>query len=497
MRGFKADGTVRPSSMDAEADRLGALEKAESYLQSRIRREGNRTRPLTVGDSRQRGLDRLRRMMNLLKDLGDPHLEYPVVHVAGTSGKGSVSTMVAAIVRSAGLRTGLHVTPYLQTPLEKLVVNDRLATPEEFWDLVEWFKSRIKGAAADGRTIEARYGSTWVALTFEYFRRAAVELAVIEAGAGGRYDLTNVVSPAVAAVTSVGLDHVLSLGPTIDDIADHKAGVFKKGVPAIAIDSGDRAFATLESRALSVGAIFRPVRPGIDYWPVSGDPRWPRLTYRGRNFEVTAAEIGLRGAHQVDNGAVACAIADVLVDEGYPISQTSVLAGLRRATLAGRLEILRGAPEIVLDGAHNPDKAAALASALEALRDGRRLSLVLGVLGYKSANGIVAELAQVADFIVVTEPRVYMKAALPAEELGRIVKSVGVRFAVRPNSDDAFETAVEWAGPNGVVCVSGSLYLVGNLRERWYPSSAISLQSTQWPVQPEYIARPTPGGQLG
>ena len=483
--------------MDAEAGRLAALEEASSYLQSLIRREGNRTRPLTVSDSRQRGVDRLQRMVDLLKDLGDPHLEYQVVHVAGTSGKGSVSTMVAAIARFAGLRTGLHVTPYLQTPLEKLVVDDRLTTPEEFWDLVEWFKSRIRDAAADGRTVDARYGSTWVALTFEYFRRAAVELAVIEAGAGGRYDLTNVVRPTVAAVTSVGFDHVLSLGPTIDDIADHKAGVFKEGVPAIAIDSDDRAFATLESRALSVGAIFRPVRPGIDYWPAPGDGQWPRLTYKGRNFEVTAAEIGLRGAHQVDNGAVACAIADVLVEEGYPISHSSVLAGLKRAILPGRLEILEGAPEIVLDGAHNPDKAAALASALVALREGRRLALVLGVLGYKSANGIVAELAPAADFIVATEPRVYMKAALPAEELGQIVKSTGVRFAVRPNSDDAFETAAEWAGPNGVVCVSGSLYLVGNIRERWYPSSAISLQSTQWPVQPESTAQPTPAVKLG
>ena len=467
---------------------------------SLIKGPGELMRPLGRSDSRQRGRERVARMAALLRELGDPHLAYPVVHVAGTSGKGSVCTFVAGVCRASGLKTGSHLTPYLQTPLEKLVVNDQLASREELVELVEWFERRRDSVRASGLVSEPRYGPTWVALTFEYFRRRNVDIAVIEAGAGGRYDLTNVVVPVVAAVTSVGLDHVLSLGPTVLDIARHKAGVFKQGAPAIAIDTGDDVLASLNRHAEEAGAVFQPIRPGVHFWPEAVTEGRDRLTYVGRNFSVRKAELGLLGAHQVENAAVACAIADAMADAGYPITQGSVEQGLAAARLPGRWETVSDSPNVVLDGAHNPDKAAALAAVLRERKRGRRLAVVVGVLGYKAAAEIVDELASAADLFLVTEPAVYRKASLSAVDLGRMARSTGVETLVRAKPLEALDAAVDWAGPDGMVCVTGSLYLVGQVRERWYLGREIDSQRTPYPACADeanrYSERPV-GDRLG
>ena len=476
----RASASRRPSVV-ADAD-VKAFEAASSYVLSLIKGPGHLTRRLGPSDSRQRGRERVARMKGLLHELGDPHVAYPVVHVAGTSGKGSVCTFVASICKASGLETGSHLTPYLQTPLEKLVVNDQLACREEFVELVEWFKGRQRSLSAGGWMSEPRYGPTWVALTFEYFHRRKVDVAVIEAGAGGRYDLTNVVTPVVAAVTSVGLDHVLSLGPTVRDIARHKAGVFKRGAPAIAIDTGDDVLACLKGHAEEAGAVFQSIRSGIDFWPEAAPESPDQLTYRGRNFEVRGAGLGLAGAHQIENAAVACAIADAMAEAGYPITRGSVEEGLIDAKLPGRWEIVSDSPDVVLDGAHNPDKAAALAAALRANKRGRRLAIVVGVLGYKAAGAIVDELASVADLVVATEPAVYMKAPLPAVDLGRMARSTGVETLVLADPLEALDAAVDRVGPEGLVCVTGSLYLVGQVRERWYPARAIDSQRTPYPT---------------
>ena len=478
----------RPPSFIAEAN-LKRFEAASSYILSLIKGPGSLTRPLDRSDSRRRGRERVVRMETLLHELGDPHVVYPVVHVAGTSGKGSVCTFVAGICKASGLETGSHLTPYLQTPVEKLVVNDQLASREEFVELVEWFKQRRHSARAGDLVSEPRYGPTWVALTFEYFRRREVDVAVIEAGAGGRYDLTNVVTPVVAAVTSVGLDHVLSLGPTLRDIARHKAGVFKPGAPAITIDTGDDISACLEVHAEEAGAVFQPIRPDVDFWGEAAREGRDRLTYLGRNFEVEGAELGLAGAHQIENAAVACAIVDAMADAGYPITREAVEEGLIDARLPGRWEIVSDSPEVILDGAHNPDKASALAAALREHKRGRRLAVVVGVLGYKASGPIVDELASVADFVVATEPTVYMKAPLPAADLGRMARSTGVETLVLADPLEALDAAVDWAGPDGIVCITGSLYLVGQVRERWYPARAIDSQRTPYPTFLDQAAR--------
>ena len=418
-------------------------------------------------------------MRALLLALGEPQRGYPIAHIAGTSGKGSVSAMVAAVSGAAGLRVGVHMTPYLQSPLEKLAVGERLATPEEFVELVAWIRSRLEALEGDDPDFAPRYGSAWVALTFEFFRRRQVDLTVLEAGVGGRFDLTNVVLPAVAAVTSIGKDHLTSLGPTVEDVAHHKGGVFKPGVPAVAIERPGVEYAILKRCALEAGAPLSPLREGVEF--VGSGGLEPSFSYRGVNLEVRDVPLGLKGAHQIQNAAVASAVCDSLAGSGFPLTDEALRAGLAGVRLPGRWEVVERAPEVILDGAHNPDKAAALRAALLERRRGRRLALVLGVLGYKAAGEIVAGIVPGVDLVVATEPHVYEKAPTPARELAALARRHGVKVAVRPDPLQALDAALDFAGRDGLVCVTGSLYLVGQVRNRWFPAEEIALQGTSWP----------------
>ena len=423
-----------------------------------------------------RGEARLDRLRALLAAGNRPERHYPIVHIAGTSGKGSVCAYVDAICREAGIGTGVHTTPYLQTPLEKLVSGGRMATPGEFRKLVDWVLGRQRELTIRDPGHEARYGSSWVALTLEYFRRAKVDLAILEAGAGGRFDLTNVVEPLITAVTSVGYDHVKSLGPTIRDIAWHKSGIFKAGAPAIMLETRDDVLRVMMSEAEGVGARARVIRPGTDF---TGDRGV--LTFRGDRIRIEGARPGMAGGHQLENAAVAAAIADELVVAGFPITSEDVVSGLRQARVPGRLELVANGPAVYLDGAHNGDKAAALGGSLRALLDGRRLVLVLGVLGAKAVEDVVAPLASLAGRVVATEPRVYMKRACPAEELAEIASRHCPAVEVESDPLAAVGQALAGATEEDVVCVAGSMYLVGNVRSLWYPVELIVAAGTPWP----------------
>jgi dihydrofolate synthase / folylpolyglutamate synthase len=423
-----------------------------------------------------RGEARLSRIRALLEIGGRPDRSYPVVHIAGTSGKGSVSTFVDAICREAGIASGLHTTPYLQTPLEKLISRGRMATPREFRELVDW----VLGLQGELKALEpahkARYGSSWVALTLEYFRRVGVDLAILEAGAGGRFDLTNAVEPLVTAVTSVGRDHEKTLGPTIRDIAWHKAGIFKAGAPAIMLETRADVLEVLLREAERVGARARVLREDADF-SRNGDG----LTFRGEMIRFEACKPGMAGRHQLENAAVAAAIADELAKAGFAITAKDVVRGLEQARMPGRLEKVADGPAVYLDGAHNPDKAAALAGALSDLLEGRRLVLVLGVLGYKSVPEVAAPLAALAGRVVATEPVVHMKRALPAQELKDIVGRHCALVEVEPDPREAVRIALTGARDDDAVCVAGSMYLVGNVRSMWYPTERVIEAGTSWP----------------
>jgi dihydrofolate synthase/folylpolyglutamate synthase len=374
---------------------------------------------------------------------GHPERSFRAVHVTGTSGKGSVAAILAEALRLAGHRVGLHVSPFLQSPAEKVWIDGRYVSAHELADLVDWIWP-IALPRRRPETPASVHGMASVAVAFEAFRRAGVEVAVVEAGCGGRFDLTNVLDAAVTVITTVGLDHTASLGPGLAEIAWHKAGIMRRGVPAVTGATGE-ALDVIRREAEAVAAPLTVVEPGPG-------PFWQA------------------------NAAVARAAAAALPAEAR-IPDEALDAAVSSACLPGRREAV---PEpgrrVVLDGAHNPDKMAALVATLEP-----GCVMVLGCLGSKDLSGITAAACRVSSRVVATAPTVYGKPAVRPAEVAAACRRAGLEAAVEADPDAALELAFDLAGPETEVVVTGSLYLVGQLRDRWYPTDEVVLQQTSWP----------------
>ncbi|MFT4039634.1 MAG: Mur ligase family protein [Thermomicrobiales bacterium] len=435
-----------------------AYQRGHANLNALIR--GERAASRTAAVRRARALRRLERTRQLLGHLGHPQDAYLTVHVTGTSGKGSTSAILAAMLTAAGYRVGLRTSPYLQVATEKLQIGSRLIDGPSFAALVD----EVEGAAQDLALEPLVYTEAWATLSYLAFARRAVDVAIIEVGAGGRFDATNVITPTVSVITSVGMDHVVSLGPTLADIAWHKAGIIKPGRPVVIGTLPAEALKVVRQEAAALGAFVRPA--GCANVPLA---------------------IGMPGAFQATNAAVALEAVAALREYGLDIPLAAEAAGIAAARLPGRLERMPGdGPAVWLDGAHNADKMAALIDAGgSVIGSDRKPVLVTGMLASKDAGAIAGALAPAASAIVTTEPQVLGKTPLPPEGLARALRGAGYGGALESvrDSDAAVQRGLELARELGAsVLVTGSLYLIGEVRRRWYPDACIVTQRTPWPV---------------
>jgi dihydrofolate synthase/folylpolyglutamate synthase len=370
----------------------------------------------------------LERITALLEKLGNPHRRGRFVHVAGTNGKGSTSAMIEAGLREAGYRTGLYTSPHLIEATERIQIDGAAISKDDF-------------AAAFERMPELlTYFETVTAMAFTIFAERA-EITVLEVGLGGRLDATNVVMPELCVIAPVDFDHEAFLGKSIESIAGEKAGILKPGVPAVFAEQRPEALTVLRARAEEVGARV------VELPPVE------RVTVdrRGSRFRTDGLEIvcPLAGAHQVQNARVAVAALRELA-----VPAAAIVRGIAGTRWPGRLERLREKPEIIVDGAHNPAGARALAAYVDEFYAGERVTLIFGAMRDKS----VAEIAEILfprfDEIVLTAPR-QARAAAP-EALKGMVEHPNVKIAA------TLEEAL--AGVSGTTFVSGSLFLVGEAR---------------------------------
>ncbi len=399
---------------------------------------------------------RIAAMRDFIDACGNPQRNLPALHVAGTSGKGSVCAAAASILRESGLSVGLHVSPYLQSATEKIWIDGLFVDAREFDELVEWVLPAARPRLRP-ETPASIHGMASVAVALEAFRRAKVDCIVFEAGCGARYDLTSLVETEVAVITNVGLDHVVSLGPGIERIAWHKAGAARPGRPLVCGATLGPAAEVIRGEAREVGAELVEVPPGED------------AVDHNRRLAVRAAE-------------------ELAGRLGRRLDPEAVRRGLARARLAGRSEAMPSRPgsaRAVLDGAHNADKlAVAVERALFAAPPGRRVALV-GLLGTKAGPALARPLAGRFDAAVATRPRVYGKTPFPAAETAALLAEAGIEtVVVEPRPREALERALELAGADGSVLATGSFYLAGELRERWYPKRAVVLERTSWPEEP-------------
>jgi len=391
------------------------------------------------------GLDRMRAALALL---GDPHRAAPVLHVAGTNGKGSTCAFAEAALRAAGLQTGLYTSPHLRHFCERIRVGGAQLPEAEAAALFEEIAARVPWALDDG-------GLTFFELAtllgFLAFARARVEVAIVEVGLGGRLDATNAIDgPLACAVSALGLDHVEHLGPTLADVAREKAGIFKRGAPAVSAGQPREAAEVLAREAARVGA---PLwRPGRDYRYESR--RGHGFCYAGPGWTVRA-EPSLPGRHQRGNAALACALLEAAAGRGLAVTAAHAAEGLSAAIWPGRLQRIAERPLVLLDGAHNPHAARALAAAIPEATGSRPLQLVFGALADKDARAMLAELLPLAAGVHLcapASPRALDPAALEVPGARRY-----------PTAAAALEAARSAAGPDGAVLCCGSLYLVGEL----------------------------------
>jgi dihydrofolate synthase/folylpolyglutamate synthase len=379
------------------------------------------------------GLDRMQRALDAL---GRPDEALDVLHVGGTNGKGSTCAMAAAALRHAGHRVGLYTSPHLVRFNERIQVDGEpigdaalAARVAEVRRACPWHD-----AAADGERITYFEFATLAALL--HFAVEGVDVAVLEVGLGGRLDATNAVTPRVTAVARIGLDHTQLLGDTVEAIAAEKAGIFKRGVPAVVhARQPPGALETLRAEAERRGAPFVVAAPDVP------------------------GPVALPGPHQRGNAGLAAAALRHLDAQGVAVPEASIAAGIATARWPGRLEEVAG---VLLDGAHNPDGAAALADALRALHPDRPVELVFGVLADKDAPGMLGALAPAARRLHLVAPA--SPRARPAGELEALCATLGAPAHAHGDLAAALACARAAARDGALVCVAGSLYLVGEAR---------------------------------
>jgi dihydrofolate synthase/folylpolyglutamate synthase len=389
---------------------------------------------------------KLERMRAAVARRGHPERAWPAVHVAGTNGKGSTAAMVEAILRASGRRTGLYTSPHLVDFTERMRVDGRTIPRADVVALVDELRADLDEAG-----IALTHFEFVTLMAFEWFRRISIDVGVIEVGLGGRLDATNVIAPAVTAITHIALDHEEYLGRTIPEVAGEKAGILKPGVPAVLGRLAPEAEATVLARAAAVGApVLRAGHDG-ELSEAGG-----ALAFRGPDVAWSGLRLGMPGAFQRANAEVALLVVAALRDR-LRCDEDAVRRGLAAAVWPGRLAVVRRAPLVLLDGAHNPAGAAALARELPGLLAGQAATLVFAVMRDKEWRGILDRLLPHVRRVVVT--RVGPRGAAPDDVAAAIADRVPVR--VVEDAAAAVAETVAAAGPDEAVLVTGSLYLVG------------------------------------
>lgn len=396
------------------------------------------------------GLERARA---LLAALGNPQDSFRTIHVAGTNGKGSVSSMTASILAASGFRTGLYTSPHLSKFNERITVCRKAISESELMKAAAEVKSASEKAGVRGVT----FFEFTTAMAFLHFRKKKVEFAVVETGMGGRLDATNLVAPMVSVITNISLDHTAWLGSTIKEVAAEKAGIIKPGAPVVTGESARAALSVIRAAAKKAAS---PVYVMEADFRAEGD--CASFSYSGLSGGLAGLKLALQGGHQVRNAALALAAVETLRSQGVTVTEKSIRKGLKEARWPGRFEILSKRPLVVLDGAHNPAGAAALKESLCALKK-KRLILVVGIMSDKDMDGILKELVPCSDLVIATRPKGERSAALAAlaKAASRYGKPVTGAEAVK----DACKKALLLASPADCVCISGSLFTVGEARE--------------------------------
>ncbi len=403
----------------------------------------------------------LGRIQELLKRLDNPHLALKVIHIGGTNGKGSTTAMLSAILQEGGYRVGAFTSPHLKSYTERYRINGAEISGEQVAVLIDELRPHLEAMVAEGFEHPTEF-EVGTALAFLYFNREKVDFLVVEVGMGGAIDSTNVVKPLLSIITNVSMDHMDYLGHTIEEITRVKAGIIKPGTPVVTAAGGE-ALEVIESVCLDKKSPLYVVGRDFSWQPAAWNLSGQEFSLRGRRGYYEKLFIPLLGRHQLVNAATAVAAAEVLIDLGVSLNADMVRRGLARTRWPGRMEIVSQKPLVIIDGAHNYDGARCLRQALKDYFPGRSIVLVIGMLGDKERARVAAELAGAARAVVVTRPD--NPRAHNWRELAEEVRNYASEVYLLEDTGEAVRKALALAGPEEVVLITGSLYMVGSARE--------------------------------
>ncbi len=439
-----------------------------------------------------------RRLQSFLDFVGSPETRFASLHVAGTNGKGSVTTLLARILDTAGYVSGYHISPYLQVPQEKLIARGTLISVPAFNRLLAAFiRDYSRWQQAQDQYARLRYGEAWVALTFLFLAQAAVDWGIVECGLGGRWDPTNVLRPVLSIITNVGADHLVSLGGTLSSIAHHKAGVIKADSLALTGVKQPELLAILQREADDQGVTLHRVGSRSDPGPctfryeTACRPNGHQtLTVTSRYARHESLVLTDQAPYQAINAALVVAALDLLqAHDRVRIPETALRQGLWQGGVPGRMEVMQENPTIVLDCAHNPPKAQALVQALQSVYPGRQFLFVVGMLKTKDATGILHTLARLPGTFLFCQPHVFGKASQPPGTLAALLNGSEARIGgLFHDVHHALAQARRMVAPDQIIVVTGSVYLVGEARDLWYPRDQI-LASLAQPGAPGPVVR--------
>ena len=399
----------------------------------------------------------LRNILALCRALDDPQERIRTVHVAGTNGKGSVSHMLAAVLQSAGYRTGLYTSPHLTDYRERIRVDGEMASKE----FIATFTTENLGLI---ESVAPSYFEISVAMAFQYFHEQRVDVAVIETGLGGRLDSTNIITPEVSVITNIGWDHMQILGDTLPEIATEKAGIIKPGIPVVVGESDPETAPVFERTARDREADIRFADRLAEVTTLRESDLLLEATVRHVSDDRERTYVlDLPGLYQSKNLLTVLATVDVLREKGWKIDDQALEEGLRHTrrltNLMGRWETVRKSPRVVLDVAHNEP---GIRQVLEQLRRTayKRLHLVVGMVKDKDVTGVLSLLPKDAHYHFT---RSGVPRALPEEELTALAASVGLHGRTHPDVNTALQSALREADPDDLILVCGSVFLVGEV----------------------------------
>ncbi|HIU64026.1 MAG TPA: bifunctional folylpolyglutamate synthase/dihydrofolate synthase [Candidatus Avacidaminococcus intestinavium] len=401
----------------------------------------------------------MERIEALLKELGNPEQQVKFVHVTGTNGKGSVSSMIADILLASGVKTGKFISPHLVRYNERIELNGQPISDEEFAAIITSVKVAAECITQKGVDQPTQF-EILTAAAFLCFAQNRLDYAIVEVGLGGLWDSTNVMLPVVAVITNVSLDHTDRIGKTIEEIAMQKAGIIKEGVPVVTAAT-ENALGPIKAMSLFKQAPLYIYGNAFTTQLVSSNIKKQLFTLSAGDYHSNY-EIKLLGAHQLINAAVAIVAAKLVSKQDARITEEALHQGVSVTRWPGRLEVVKEKPDLILDGAHNPAGAKALRAALDQYYSGKVICFIFGMMGDKDTASVENILFQPGDKVIAVKADGGDRAA----EATTLAREIGETTLTETNLPAAYAKALSLVPVDGVICVCGSLYLVGNFKKQ-------------------------------